>query len=278
LDTDASYEQIGCCLFQDHDDKEKHPLGYWSRGLTAAEKNYSTTEKECLSILWAAIHLRPNLEGKRFKIRTDHHSLRWVLNLADAPGRLARWRLQLQEFDFEVLYLPGRSHHGADMMSLLRSSDPTLSDPSDPVDTEIHCFAISHRVDSTLISVDSLREHQRCDPQYDGLMFLWGWNDSMNMDPNGVIGYVCPAGEFEVIIPDTIPTGDPITIVDDVYSHEAYDCTSKRDGDVTGLRRGLLSRLLSLLPLKFLSIPCPRHWQSILLWLWAQMRSHGKYR
>jgi hypothetical protein len=118
LDTDASSDQIVCCLFQEHQDAEKHPLGFWSRGLTSAEKNYSTTEKEFPAIVWAVLHLRPYLEGKRFVIRTYQHSLRWVLNLADAQGRLTRWRLRLQEFDFEVLYLPGKSHHAADIMLL----------------------------------------------------------------------------------------------------------------------------------------------------------------
>jgi RNase H-like domain found in reverse transcriptase len=140
LDTDASSDQICCCLFQEHQDSEKHPLGFWSRGLTSAENNYSTTEKEFLEIVWAVLHLRPYLEGKRFVIRTYHHSLRWVLNLADAQGRLERWRLRLQEFDFEVLYLPEISHHAADIMSRLPSPDPTLSEPTDPVDTDIPCF------------------------------------------------------------------------------------------------------------------------------------------
>jgi RNase H-like domain found in reverse transcriptase/Reverse transcriptase (RNA-dependent DNA polymerase) len=112
LDTDASQNQIGCCLFQDQLDGSKHPVCYWSRVLSSAEKNYSTTEKECLAILWAILQLRPYLDGKRFVIRTDHNSLRWVLNLADAQGRLARWRLQLLEFDFEVQYSPGKAHHG----------------------------------------------------------------------------------------------------------------------------------------------------------------------
>jgi hypothetical protein len=51
----------------------------------------------------------------------------------------------------------------------------------------------------------------------------------MDMDPNGVIGYVCPSGEFDVFLPDTNPTGDPITIVDHVYLHQAYDSDAKRD-------------------------------------------------
>jgi hypothetical protein len=129
LDTDASDEQIGCCLFQEQPDGARHPIGYWSRGLTSAERNYSTTEKECLAIVWAILHLRPYLEGKKFLIRTDHHSLRWVLNLSDAQGRLARWRLRLSEFDFEVQFSPGASHHGADTLSRLKPSDPLLADP-----------------------------------------------------------------------------------------------------------------------------------------------------
>jgi RNase H-like domain found in reverse transcriptase/Reverse transcriptase (RNA-dependent DNA polymerase) len=61
LDTDASDHQLGCCL-QSQPDGSKRPVGYWSRGLTSAEKNYSTTEKECLAIVWAILHLRPYLE------------------------------------------------------------------------------------------------------------------------------------------------------------------------------------------------------------------------
>jgi hypothetical protein len=74
LDTDASAEQIGCCLFQEQSIGPTLPIGYWSRSLNAAERNYSTTEKECLAIVWAILQLRPYLEGQRFLIRTDHHS------------------------------------------------------------------------------------------------------------------------------------------------------------------------------------------------------------
>jgi hypothetical protein len=40
-------------------------------------------------------------------VRTDHHALRWVMNLAEAQGRLARWRLRLTEFTFKVEYSRG---------------------------------------------------------------------------------------------------------------------------------------------------------------------------
>ena len=247
LDTDASSDQIGCCLFQAQSDGKLHPLGYWSRGLTSAERNYSTTEKECLAIVWAILTLRPYLEGRRFIIRTDHHSLRWVLNLADAQGRLARWRLRLQEFDYEVHYLPGRSHHGADMMSRLQSTDPSLCDPKSPLDTDIPCFVVSQRDDPTLLSVDDLRDHQWCDPAYQAVLSHWGGCASLDMDENGVMGHVRPSGEFQVIVPDTIPTSDTIAVVRESFDLDVpTSLLSKRDEDATDLRRGVTPSLLPL--------------------------------
>jgi hypothetical protein len=73
LDTDALDGQLGTCLLQEQPDGQTLPLGYWSRTLNPAERNYSTTEKECLAIVWAVTHLRPYLEGNTFTVRTDHH-------------------------------------------------------------------------------------------------------------------------------------------------------------------------------------------------------------
>ena len=130
LDTDASDGQLGTCLLQEQPDGQTLPLGYWSRTLNAAERNYSTTEKECLAIVWAVTHLRPYLEGNKFTVRTDHHALRWVMNLSDAQGRLARWRLRLAEFDFKVEYHPGSAHHAADALSRL----PHQPVPAQPIE------------------------------------------------------------------------------------------------------------------------------------------------
>jgi hypothetical protein len=102
LDTDALDGKLGCCLLQDQPDGRPLLLGFWSRTLKSAERDYSTTDKECLGIVWAVTNLRPYLEGTEFTVRTDHHALKWVMNLSDAQGLLARWRLRLAEFTFKV--------------------------------------------------------------------------------------------------------------------------------------------------------------------------------
>ena len=89
-----------------------------------------------MAIVWAVLHLRPYLEGSRFTIRTDHDALKWLMNLRDPRGRLARWALRLQEFDYEVQYKPGSSHAMADGPSRL------LTDGIDQshFDDEIPCL------------------------------------------------------------------------------------------------------------------------------------------
>lgn len=71
------------------------------------------------------------MEGARFTIRTDHDALRWILNMADATGKLARWRLRLSKYEFDVVHRAGIKHQSADALSRLTTSgndDTTLDD------------------------------------------------------------------------------------------------------------------------------------------------------
>ncbi|KHJ39933.1 hypothetical protein D918_10020 [Trichuris suis] len=107
LDTDASSTGLGAVLAQEVVGKER-VIAYASRSMTKAERKYSTTRQEMLALVWAVQHFRPYLYGKKFVVRTDHNSLRWLRSFKEPEGQIARWLELLSNYDFEVEHRPGR--------------------------------------------------------------------------------------------------------------------------------------------------------------------------
>ena len=116
IQTDASNYGIGAVLTQEYEDGEK-VIAYLSRSLTRQERNFSTTEKECLAVLFAIERLRPYIEGSHFKVITDHASLVWLTSLQNPTGGLARWSVRMQQYNFTITHRPGKDHVVPDTLS-----------------------------------------------------------------------------------------------------------------------------------------------------------------
>lgn len=114
--TDASNYAIGAVLSQGDIGKDL-PIAYASRTLNDTETNYSTTEKELLAIIFAVNHFRPYLYGHKFTLVTDHRPLVWLHNAKDPTSKLMRWRIKLNEYDYNIVYKPGRVNSNADALS-----------------------------------------------------------------------------------------------------------------------------------------------------------------
>ena len=116
LDTNASDVGIGATLFQEQDGEDK-VIAFASHRLSKSQRNYSTTRKELLACVVFVQHFRHYLLGKHFELRTDHASLRWLLNFRSPTGVLARLLEILSEYDFDIVYRPGSENIPADAMS-----------------------------------------------------------------------------------------------------------------------------------------------------------------
>ncbi|KAL0820853.1 hypothetical protein ABMA28_005522 [Loxostege sticticalis] len=119
LTTDASNTALGAVLSQGTIGQDK-PVAYASRTLNNAESKYSAIEKELLAIIWATKHFRPYLYGRKFFIYTDHRPLVWLYSIQEPNSKLTRWRLRLQEYDFEIIYRSGKQNTNADALSRIK--------------------------------------------------------------------------------------------------------------------------------------------------------------
>ena len=145
LATDASDHGLGYVLGQVQNGREV-VIAYGGRKLLPAEKNYSVTEREALAVVAGIKHYQHYLYGAHFKVLTDHSAVRLLMSLKMPFGRLARWALLLQQYDFEIIHRAGVSNGNAD--ALFRRS----------------CDTIVTAIDNPGVQVDRVHYLQRQDP------------------------------------------------------------------------------------------------------------------
>ena len=114
--TDASDYGIGAYLSQRIDGVDK-PLGFLSKSLSDVQRHWSTPEKEGYAIYFALMKWQHLLLGPHFTIKTDHRNLTYISTSGSA--KVMRWKLAIQDFDFEIHHVAGRDNIVADTLSRL---------------------------------------------------------------------------------------------------------------------------------------------------------------
>jgi hypothetical protein len=167
---------------------------YASRLLTPAEKNYTTTEREALAIVFGVQKFRGYLEGARVIVASDHQPLKWLMSLRSPSGRLARWALLLQSFDLRVDYIPGRRNVVADMLSR-----PPIADLDASSKLEA-CFA---SINIPTVSATELRNEQSKDETLKKIVLCFEDGADEGLARWTDRGYVMSGGILYRYVPDS---------------------------------------------------------------------------
>jgi len=158
---DASGTALGACLSQVAADGHERPVAFASRALSPAERKYSASEREALACIWACEKWNFYLYGRKFTLVTDHQALKTLLTSGGTghrPLRLHRWNDRLQQYNFEVLYRPGKQNFAADCLSRYNEAEATSTNEADPVETSDDSVEIDTVFGSTSSPVVDLIE------------------------------------------------------------------------------------------------------------------------
>ena len=112
VETDASQEGIGAVLMQ-----QGRPISFLSKSLPPRKKRLSTYEKELWALIYAVHKWRTYLLGNHFLIKTDHQSLKYLLEQRVTSMLQQRWLTKLMGFYYSILYKKGCDNKVADALS-----------------------------------------------------------------------------------------------------------------------------------------------------------------
>lgn len=173
--TDASMHGLGAAIVQDG-----RPVAFASRSLTAAEKNYSTTEQEALCVNFALKYFYPYLYGANLTIYTDHAALKSILSTKEPRGRIARWILEMQGHSYTIIHRKGIHNTDADALSRRDQIHAQVLQGEVSTGGEGSPGVISPGGDGVEQALATLKKNQMNDPNIQAIMkkgvklpFLW---------------------------------------------------------------------------------------------------------
>jgi hypothetical protein len=118
--TYASNKQLGAVITQDN-----RPIAFFSWKLSDAQSKYTVTKLELLAIVETLKEFNGMLWGQQINVYTDHKNLtRDGLGLTS--DRVTGWRIPLEEYAPEIIYIKGIHNTVGDIISRL-DYDPKLN-------------------------------------------------------------------------------------------------------------------------------------------------------
>ena len=167
VECDASTHGFGAVLLQD-----KHPIAFFSRPVAPRHRALAAYERELIGLVHAVRHWRPYLWGRRFTVRTDHYSLKYLLDQRLATIPQHHWVGKLLGFDFVVEYKPGAQNVVADALSRRDTPDGAVLAISAPRFDYIDRLRQEQAVHPALVAIrDELAAGDRAAP--------WALKDGM---------------------------------------------------------------------------------------------------
>ncbi|GFY09502.1 retrovirus-related Pol polyprotein from transposon 412 [Trichonephila clavipes] len=117
ITTDASSRGIRAVLEQRYPNSEVKPLYFFSKKLKPSQSKYNATVLEFFAIYTALNFFRPFLLGRKFKVFTDHKPLAGFFSNKNPSSKILRWKLALEEFNYDIHYIRGSLNSVADHLS-----------------------------------------------------------------------------------------------------------------------------------------------------------------
>jgi hypothetical protein len=119
VEVDTSNYAIGAVLMQRDEKNVLHPVAFFSKTMNEAQRNYDVYNHELLGLCKMFRHWRHYLHqaAHKVKVHTDHANLLFWKNPGDHNRRVARWHVELMDYDFELVHIVGAKNRCADVLS-----------------------------------------------------------------------------------------------------------------------------------------------------------------
>ncbi|GFU73234.1 retrovirus-related Pol polyprotein from transposon 17.6 [Trichonephila clavipes] len=154
IHTDASTNGLAAVLFQRSlDDNSLHPIYNMSRKTSETERKYTSYELEVLAIIEALKKFKVYILGMPFKIITDSNAFTKTMSKKDLNSRIARWALNLQDYDYTILHRSGSQMAHVDALSRIQVLTNQCTD------SIVHRIKESQELDPHILSIKAILQN-----------------------------------------------------------------------------------------------------------------------